>query len=276
VQSFNVRSTSNPDTYHQVHIDGDEADCTCTAASFNRACKHVRLARELMAAEAEHATIYEAMAAAYEDCGYVQKKKAADLNYKFAGERAMIEEIRPAMVKHGIFVYPTSVREVKRETYQTSKGSTMNLVGVVVTYQFAHSGGTGLTVEVYGEGADVGDKAAPKAMTGAFKYALRQAFCIETGDDPDNHASDEQERRSDVPQHVMDEYQRTPEPRDTGPRDPNGPPDWDAFWKWAKPLGHTSQSLGGFINKEDMRGATEAQCQEVVRIVTEQLKGVPA
>lgn len=169
--------------------------------------------------EVEHANIYEAMAAAYTECGYVQKKKAADLNYRFAGERAMIEEIRPAMVRHGIFVYPHCVREVKRETYTTSRGSTMNLVGLVVTYRFAHeSGEHDIVVEAYGEGADVGDKAAPKAMTGAFKYALRQAFCIETGDDPDNDSSAHQERQpksrdfDKVPGDVLDEYRGEPLP----------------------------------------------------------------
>ena len=35
-----------------------------------------------------------------------------------------------------------------------------------------------------GEGSDTGDKASNKALTGAYKYALRQTFCIETGDDP--------------------------------------------------------------------------------------------
>jgi hypothetical protein len=42
----------------------------------------------------------------------------------------------------------------------------------------------------------VGDKATAKAMTGAYKYALRQTFCIETGDDPDKDPSVDQERAS--------------------------------------------------------------------------------
>jgi hypothetical protein len=35
--------------------------------------------------------------------------------------------------------------------------------------------------------------AAPKALTGAYKYFLRQTFLIETGDDPDRYASADQE-----------------------------------------------------------------------------------
>src|SRR5262249_36903978 len=47
--------------------------------------------------------------------------------------------------------------------------------------------------QVLGEASDAGDKAAPKALTGAYKYFLRQTFLIETGDDPDRYASADQE-----------------------------------------------------------------------------------
>jgi len=36
-------------------------------------------------------------------------------------------------------------------------------------------------------GQDGGDKSVPKSLTIALKYALRQAFLMETGDDPDVH-----------------------------------------------------------------------------------------
>lgn len=266
MEAFQVRSKSQPGHFHTVHIDGAESDCTCTAAAYGKPCEHVRIARELMAAENVHATIYEAMAAAYHDCGYVQKTQTQGLKYRFAGEQAMIEAIRPVLLKHGIFVHPMEIKEVRRETYQTSGGSTMQLVGLSVVYQFAHSSGTGITVAAYGEGADVGDKAAPKAMTGAYKYALRQAFCIETGDDPDEYPSEAQERRQESPR---------PAPRhpaDNGPaaeRPLDGPPDWNAFWTWARAKGHTTESLGAFINRPSMAGATEADCREVVRLVEE-------
>jgi hypothetical protein len=40
-------------------------------------------------------------------------------------------------------------------------------------------------VRVAGEGADAGDKAPYKAMTGALKYVL-QSFLLSTGDDPED------------------------------------------------------------------------------------------
>lgn len=142
-----------------------------------------------------HANVYEAMAAAMQECGYVQKKQSTGLKYAFAGESDMIEEIRPVMVKHGLFIFPSKVVDLRVDTYTTSGGSLMNLVTVTQQYTIAHESGTFLIAEVVGAGADVGDKATPKANTGAFKYALRQSFTIETGDDPDNTPSDQQERK---------------------------------------------------------------------------------
>jgi hypothetical protein len=137
--------------------------------------------------------IFKAINAVMNEIGYVQKKKGANLNYSFAGEAALIEAIRPEMVKQGLFLFPTEVRE-NITTYTTSRGSAMNWAIVVVTYRFAHIGGETFDVQVTGEGADIGDKAFNKAMTGAYKYALRQTFCIETGDDPDKYPPEEYER----------------------------------------------------------------------------------
>ena len=50
---------------------------------------------------------------------------------------------------------------------------------------------TSIRVAAIGEGMDSGDKGFPKAQTNALKYALRQSFLIETGDDPDKYASTE-------------------------------------------------------------------------------------
>lgn len=144
----------------------------------------------------QHANVYEAMAAAMQDCGYVQKHrgKGDELKYTFAGEADMIQEIRPVLVRHGLFIVPSKVVDLRVEQYTTSRGSQMNLVTVTQQFTIAHSSGTFITVETVGAGADIGDKAAPKANTGAFKYALRQSFTIETGDDPDNTPSDIQAR----------------------------------------------------------------------------------
>ena len=135
---------------------------------------------------ADHKNIHEAIAAVYSEVGYVQKTRAQNLNYTFAGERALIEALRPAMVENGIYMHVTDVRDVAEEWYETSKGAQMHRSRIVATVRFTHApSGTWIDSAATGEGSDSGDKSMNKALTGAFKYALRQTFCIETGDDPD-------------------------------------------------------------------------------------------
>jgi hypothetical protein len=141
------------------------------------------------------ANIHEAIAAVYSNVGYVQKERKASLNYSFAGEAALIEALRPEMVKNGIYVQVSSVRDVEHEIFTSAKGAIQNRTCLVATMRFTHApSGTFVDVEAAGEGMDSGDKSTPKALTCAYKYALRQTFCIQTGDDPDEHSSFEQER----------------------------------------------------------------------------------
>ena len=142
-------------------------------------------------------TIHTAMLAIMEEVGYVKKSRTMKgfETYRFAGEAEFIKAIRPAMVAHGVYCYPSAITSHESETYQTSKGTTMNLEKVGMEFTFVHgASGTEIKVAAMGAGADVGDKAVPKMLTGALKYALRQSFLIETGDDPDNTGSADQGR----------------------------------------------------------------------------------
>ena len=147
-----------------------------------------------------HSSLDEAMLGVMLDVDYVQKQKSPGLNYSFAGEAAIIGVLHQAMAKHGVTVTPTAVETVVREAYQTAKGGSMNRVILKMTYTFTHalSGDTRQAVSM-GEAADSGDKATAKAMTIAFKYALRQSFMLETGDDPDTTPSAEVQRASTPP-----------------------------------------------------------------------------
>ncbi len=125
---------------------------------------------------------------------YVRKHKAEHLNYSFAGEADLIASLRPAMLAHGLTVAPISVTVLEQGRYQTLKGGLLNHVVAAVTYRLTHApSGESEDCQVLGEASDAGDKAAPKALTGAYKYFLRQTFLIETGDDPDRYASADQE-----------------------------------------------------------------------------------
>jgi len=124
------------------------------------------------------------------DVGYCLKTKSQGLNYTFASESELIAALRPALIEHDITVSPVDCELLESVQYETKRGGRMFVARVKTTYRFTHApSGESEDVTVFGEGGDVGDKSLPKAMTCAYKYAIRQAFMIETGDDPDRHAS---------------------------------------------------------------------------------------
>jgi hypothetical protein len=129
------------------------------------------------------------------EVGYVQKESKSGLPYSFAGEAALIKALRPAMIKHGVHCYVSDILEIGSGTFTTKSGAVMNHVAAHGVVRFDHPiSDTHIDVHAMGEGMDSGDKAGNKAATGLLKYALRQTFLIETGDDPDANSSAEMER----------------------------------------------------------------------------------
>lgn len=151
-----------------------------------------------------HTAILEVM----QKVGYVQKGGRITFGvekYTYAGEADLIAALRPAMIEAGIYMHVLSVTDIKRDMFTNAKGTHMTNTAVNLALRFTHApSGTFIDVGAAGEGTDSGDKSTPKSLTGAFKYALRQTFCIETGDDPDQQASAEQEREAPVNYEVPD------------------------------------------------------------------------
>ena len=142
----------------------------------------------------DHKDIHEAVVAIMHEVGYIQKQKSPNLNYSYAGEAALIAALRPVMIDHGVYCYVSKISST-RDTFTTGKGTPMNVAMAQGEVTFVHApSGSSITVHALGEGMDTGDKAANKAATGQLKYALRQTFLIETGDDPDGHDSKQMER----------------------------------------------------------------------------------
>lgn len=145
--------------------------------------------------------IHDAIVSVYAKIGYVPKRgriDAGSIRYNFAGEADFIAAIRPEMILAGIYQAPESMVILSNDRLETRRVGTNGQefisyqfrVVVQVGYRFTHAAsGTSILVPAFGEGMDSGDKAFNKAMTGANKYALRQTFMIETGDDPDKYAS---------------------------------------------------------------------------------------
>ena len=145
------------------------------------------------------ANIHTAINQVMQGVGYVKKEKGTGVPYTFAGESALIQALRPSMVANEIYMHVAEIKNVEREQYTTTKGTQM--VNTVMTgiVRFTHAPtDTHIDVWATGEGSDAGDKSANKALTGMFKYAMRQTFMIETGDDPDKHASEERVTTSKI------------------------------------------------------------------------------
>ena len=135
-----------------------------------------------------HKTLREAVLAVMKDVPYVQKtgKMQGGGSYSFASETDVINALHESMTEHGVIgPIPVNVAPVQISEYKTAK-STMNWVIVCRTFKFMHAHSDDeQEVMVMGEASDVGDKAVAKAHTMAKKYALREFFLLETGNDPD-------------------------------------------------------------------------------------------
>jgi hypothetical protein len=98
----------------------------------------------------------------------------------------------PLMAKHKVFTMP-NVIDSKTEERKTSKGGNLIYRILTIEYTFYAEDGSNVKAVVIGEGMDSGDKAANKAMSVAHKYALFQALCIATKEDPDKESADSSE-----------------------------------------------------------------------------------
>ena len=108
--------------------------------------------------------------------------------YRFRGIDDVYNALGPAWARAGLVILP---RVVSRDAVEkpTQKGGVQNAVTVQVEYDFvAAEDGSVHTVVAFGEAMDRGDKATPKAMAAAFKYAAFQAFCIPVEGQPDADA----------------------------------------------------------------------------------------
>ena len=172
--------------------------------------------------------IHTAILAVMRQVGYVQKESAAGLNYTFASERALIEALRPAMIEAGITMYVGATDELREGEVLTKKGSVAQYARVLLSVVFTHAPSqTHVRVQVPGGAMDWGDKAISKALTMAYKYALRQTFVIETGDDADEDVLPELAETGVVTGGGHDvkrqKAQRPPKPRPEEPKKPVAP-----------------------------------------------------
>lgn len=135
--------------------------------------------------------------------GVLVKKGSNDFDhYKYFSEAQYKELFTELMPKHRLEMN-FSVIEVT--TFEMSgKNSNGRLARLAIMLQDIDTGYYE-TTEVYGEGADKGDKALYKAYTGALKYYLANTFMVATGDDAEKDSPTEKmnnrtSKRDYVPQ----------------------------------------------------------------------------
>jgi hypothetical protein len=154
-------------------------------------------------------SIHVALAAVKAEVGAVAKTgRNQQQGYNFRGVDAVVNAAAPELNKQGVIVAPM-LQSIDYDTVEVGKNRTpMAHVRVIVTYRFHGPAGDYLDATVPGESMDSGDKAAPKAMSVAYRIALLQALNLPTSDpDPDTQT-----------------YERSPREQGTGDEWRNQPP----------------------------------------------------
>lgn len=132
--------------------------------------------------------IYAAMINILRDIKAIGKDKQASgyATFNYRGIDDVYNALNPVMAQHGVFCVP-ELLDSSREERTNAKEKVVAYVTVKVRYTFFAEDGSSVSCVVAGEGMDSGDKATPKALSIAMKYALFQTFCIPTEElvDPD-------------------------------------------------------------------------------------------
>ena len=148
--------------------------------------------------EKKELNIFQRMSAITEEIGKVAKNLTVGTGnnkYKAVGEVDVLNAVKPAEIKFGVYSYPASREVIETEvlTSENEYGKKNSLfLRIKTTYKFVNIDKPEEAIEIttYGDGLDSQDKATGKAMTYADKYALLKAYKIETGDDTDARASE--------------------------------------------------------------------------------------
>ena len=146
--------------------------------------------------------IYQKMLAITQEIATVAKNLNVDsgkVKYKAVGEADVLAAVKPIEAKHGVYSYPVSRKVIDSGTmvsvseYNGNKKETNKLfMRIETVYRFVNTEKPDEFIDIttYGDGVDTQDKAPGKAMTYSDKYALLKAYKIQTGDDPDQDASE--------------------------------------------------------------------------------------
>ena len=109
--------------------------------------------------------------------------------YQYAAAEDFITEVRPHLHEAGILILP----KIEADWQAVKKLKDGNEVVVNMAHLNAEytitDGNESLVIAIPGEGIDHGDKATYKALTGSYKYMLRELFMLAMTDDPEKDES---------------------------------------------------------------------------------------
>jgi len=131
-------------------------------------------------ADGQPPAVQEAVRRVMEDIGKVgvgKNGRNEKQNYAFRGIDDFVNSLSPILAKHGVILLPkVGVPEVTQ--HATSGGGKQFMVVVRVKWSIIGPAGDRMTAVTLGQALDTSDKAANKAMSAAYKYALGQVFAV--------------------------------------------------------------------------------------------------
>lgn len=125
-----------------------------------------------------------------------KEQRNTQQGFNFRGIDQVMNALQNILPQVGVFYLP-EVLESTREVRETKNGGKNTFTTLKVKYTFYAEDGSNVSAIVQSEGMDSADKSSNKAMSGACKYALFQAFNIATeefkdqdADDPDTYGTE--------------------------------------------------------------------------------------
>ncbi len=174
--------------------------------------------------------------------------------YSYLSEEKITTSIRQALIEVGLTIYPVKMEVIGEREVATKSGAS-TVLNILATYRIQDAESEDfIEVQALGEGMDSGDKAAYKAMTGAFKYAQRHTFAIPTGDDPDKTSSDE----------LIGESSRRPKAAEAATEGNGNGANFQSFWANAKNLGYTEEQVRQAAGVGSLKGFSQTQLNSLL------------
>lgn len=126
-------------------------------------------------------SVHQAIAAVALAVGAVgknQKMEAGPAKYKYRGLDDLMNAVHEPLCENGVTFTPHEIQIIDTLEKTTKSGSIQHHLRALVTYRVYGPAGDYIEACVFAEGADTGDKAGNKLMSGAYKYALWQVLSI--------------------------------------------------------------------------------------------------